>query len=70
VGFGTQQKYRLAPNNVKKRRIVKEVIALVQNQNAPGLFLKRGPTDAGWWIEEVCDSKAMEKTRLALARGY
>jgi hypothetical protein len=58
--------YRIAPNDKKKTRIAREVIALVQNQNPPGRFLQRDPNYAGWWIE-VDDGKATEiKTRTEL----
>jgi hypothetical protein len=57
--------YQHASNNQEKRSIVREVIALVQNQNPPGRFLKRDPTDAGRWIE-VDDDKVARKTGKAL----
>jgi hypothetical protein len=34
-----KRSYLLAPNSEKKKRIVREVIALVQNQNPSGHFL-------------------------------
>jgi hypothetical protein len=39
--------YRLASNNEKKTYIIREIIALVQNQNPPGRFLNCDPTNAG-----------------------
>jgi hypothetical protein len=61
-------KYRVASNRDERRLIVREVIVLVQNQNPPGRFLQRDPTDTGWWIE-AGDDKAVVKTRFALGRG-
>jgi hypothetical protein len=43
--------YSLAPNDETKKRIFREVIALVRNQNPPGCFLQLDPTHAGWWID-------------------
>jgi hypothetical protein len=57
--------YRLAPNDMKKKSIIREVIALVQNQHPPGLFLQRDPDHVGWWIE-ADDCKALKKAQEAL----
>jgi hypothetical protein len=65
-------KYRVASNRELKRLIVREIIALVQNQNPPGRFLQCGPIHASshtsWWLE-TDDDKAVENTRYALGRG-
>jgi hypothetical protein len=62
--------YRLASKwNGKKTRVIREVTALVKNQNPPGLFLKRDPTDAGWWAE-VGDRQTIKNIRIALRRKY
>jgi hypothetical protein len=62
-----KRSYRFASNHEKKRRIVREIIGLVQNQNPPGRFLQRGPTLADLWIE--ADDGRAAKTCLALFRA-
>jgi hypothetical protein len=63
-----QKSYRIAPNNEKKTLITREVIALVQNQNPPGRFLKRDPVDADRWME-VDDGRALRRIRDALRQN-
>jgi hypothetical protein len=60
--------YLIAPahsETEKKASLIRECIALVQNQYPPGRFLKRDPTHEGWWIEAEA-IQARRKTRNAI----
>jgi hypothetical protein len=59
--------YRIASNNEEKRRLAREILALVQNQNPPCRFLHRDPANVGWWME-VDNDQAMEMTCMVLCR--
>jgi hypothetical protein len=62
---GRSTSYDLAPSHEAKRRIIREIMFVVQSTNPPGRFLKREPAHDGRWVE-VDNTQVMQMTRVAL----